>query len=140
MSWSSVRPYFEEVLTDRDYRLWTDGFGTNNVPSNVMDRAFHISINGLSGVRQNQTDQETEVSVELKTWYPGYADPTEAIDTAIAETQAIMQECVKPSRRVQTPGILTVVFNEAAVDPVGPTNDNAVMVTASYTVKVVIAV
>jgi hypothetical protein len=140
MSWSSVRPYFDTVLEELGYQNWPDGFGTDNVPSNLMDRAYHINIQTLTGIRQNQSDQETEIAVELKTWYKGYNDPAAAIDVAIAETQGIMQECVTPSRRTTTPGLMSVVFNEAGVDPIGPSNDNAVMVTASYTVKVVVAV
>lgn len=139
MSWAFVRPYFEEILREREYREWEDSFGTD-VAAGVMDKAFHVGVSRMTGRKQNQQDQETEIQVELRTWHVGYGKPVDALDEAIAESQAIMQECVKPSRRVQTPGLLNVVFNEAGVEPLAANNDNAVMVTASYTVRVIVAV
>lgn len=140
MSWSLARTYFDNILVAKGYEEWPDGFAIDNIPSNRLDKAYHISIRQFRGIRQNQSDQESEVQVEVRTFYKGYNNPKQAIDDSIYEAESLMKECVKLSNRTQTPGILNVVFNEAAVDPVAATNDNVVMVTQSYTVRIVIAV
>jgi hypothetical protein len=140
MSWSSCRPYIAAILDARGYTAWGDGFATDNIPANLLDRAYHVGIRHLGGLKQNQSDQESEATITLTTFYKGYGDPQAAIDTAIAENQAIMQDCVKPSNRTLTPGLLNVVFDEANIDPIGESNDNAVMVTATYTMRIIVAV
>ena len=140
MSWTEIRPYFENLLDAADHSQWSDGFASDNIPSNLLDRAYHIAIGPLVGISQNQQDQETQTTVTVRTFYKGYNDPKTAIDTAIEQTQLIMQSCVKPSNRVATGGIKNVIFSEANIDPIDGSNDNAVVVTANYTVRVILAV
>lgn len=143
MSWSNVRPYFNAILNQLEYREWVDGFATDNIPDSVLDKSYHVGLGPIDGIRQNQLDQETEFSVVLRTYHKGYRNSQEAIDTAVAEAEAIMKRLVKVEEidgRVNTAGILNVLFNEAAFDPIDASNDNAVVVTSSYTVRVVIAV
>lgn len=140
MSWSSCRPYFATVLDARGYTAWDDGFATDNIPAAILDRSYHVAIRHLGGLKQNQQDQETEMTVTLTTFYKGFNDPQAAIDTALSESQLIMQDCVKPATRTATAGVLNVVFDEANIDPIGESNDNAVMVTATYTMRVIVAV
>lgn len=143
MSWTVIRPYFNAILETKEYREWPDAFAVDNIPDNVLDKSYHVSIGLIAGIRQNQLDQETEVEVVVRTFHKGYANPQEAIDFAISETESIMKECVKVSDvggRVSTAGILNVVFNEAAFDPLDASNDNSIVVTSTYTVRVIVCV
>lgn len=140
MSWTGVRPYFKTQLESRGYELWPDGFNFENIPSNIMDRSYHVDISPITGDRQNQSDQESTLDVSVRTFYKGYRDPQEAKDKAIEESEEIMKLCVKPSNRAATEGILNVVFNEVTIDALDESNDNAVVATASYSVRVITAV
>jgi hypothetical protein len=140
VSWSEVRPYFRTILDTRGYGEWKDGFATDNIPASALDRSFHIQLGPISGLKQNQSDQESEVAVTLRTYYKGYRDPLEAIDFAISETEAIVKECVKVVNRAETTGILNVIFQESNIDPIDASNDNAVVVTSSYSVRVILDV
>lgn len=140
MSWTLVRPYFNAIMESAGFDEWPDGFATDNIPSNILDRAFHVQIGPITGTGQNQSAQETESTVTIRMYFKGFRDPQSAIDTAIEQTETVMKECVKPSNRTATPGIKNVVFNESNIDPIDASNDNAVVVTTSYSVRVILAV
>lgn len=143
MSWTVVRPYFNSVLTARGYTEHTDAFATDNIPATVMDKSFHLGLGPITGLGQNQMDQTTEMAVVLRTYYMGYRTPQEAVDIAIEEAEEILKQLVKVEEnagRTDTAGILNVVLNEVALDPIDASNDNAVVVTSSYTVRIVVAV
>jgi hypothetical protein len=140
MSFSAIRPYFESKLEAMDFSLWPDGFATDNIPSNVLDRAYHVSLGPLVGVRQSQADQETESVATVRMYFKGFNDPRVAIDEAIEQFETFMKSCVAPSARTLTDGIKNVVFNEANIDPIDASNDNSVVVTATFTVRVILAV
>lgn len=141
MSWVNVRPYFNSILEAKGYQEWPDAFATDNIPANVIDKSFHVQPGPFTGIRQNQLDQETECAVTIKTFYKGYRTPQLAFDEAILDTESIMKDCVKVSEiggRVNTVGILNVVFNEANIDPVDGSNDNELVVTSQYTVRIMV--
>lgn len=143
MSWNNVRPYFNSILEAQGYREWAEGFAVDTIPDTVLDKSFHVGLGPMEGIRQNQLDQETEVNVVLRTYYKGYRSSQEAIDTAVSESETIMKQLVKVADvggRVSTAGLVNVTFNEVAIDPIDASNDNAVVVTAGYTVRVVIPV
>lgn len=140
MSWSLVRPYFKTHLEARSHQEWPDGFNTENIPSSLLDKSYHVDINPIVGNSQNQSDQESTLTVTVKTFYKGYRYPQEAKDVAISEAEEIMKLCVKPSNRTLTTGLLNVVFDDLDIDAIGESNDNAVVATASYSVRVLTAV
>lgn len=143
MSWSVVRPYFNKVLTDRGYTEHPDAFATDNIPATVIDKSFHTGLGPIAGLGQNHLDQRTEMRVVLRTYYMGYRTPQEAVDLAIEESEEILKQLVKVEEnagRADTTGMLNVVLNEVALDPLDASNDNAVVVTSSYTVGIVVAV
>jgi hypothetical protein len=141
MAWSDARPFFKSRLDALGYTEWTDGFfSIENLPETIIDKAYHISPTSISGDRQNQTDQESTMTVEVRTFYSGFRYPVEAIDAAVEGSEEIMCSCVSPLSRTLTAGILNVVFISADVAPIDDSNDNAVIVTATYRVRVITAV
>lgn len=140
MAWSDVKPYFKTILEAKLHVEHPDGFNIENLPSTLMDKAYHVLIGPISGDRQNQSDQESTVTVTIKTFYKGFRYPQEAQDIAILETEEIMKSCVNLTTRTTTSGILNVVFDNSEIDPVGETNDNAVVVTSTYSCRVIIDV
>lgn len=140
MSWANVRPYFQGLAESAGFSEWPDGFAFDNIPSNLLDRSYHTTLGPLTGVRQNQTDQETNVDVDVRVFFKGYNNPAEAIDTAISEMESFVKSCVNPATRTETAGLLNVVFNELTLDPFDASNDNAIVATAGFTVRVIINV
>lgn len=141
MAWSDVRPFFKSKLDGLGYTEWPEGFFTaENLPDTVVDKAYHVIVNDISGDRQNQCDQESTLAVEMSTLHKGYRYPAEAIDAAVAGSEEIMSALVAPLARTMTTGILNVVFNKANIAPIDNTNDNTVVVTHSYSVRVITGV
>jgi hypothetical protein len=141
MAWSDVRPFFKTHLDLLAYTEWTEGFfDIANLPETLVDKAYHVIINDINGDKQNQADQESTLEVELSTFYKGYRYPAEAIDAAVAGSEEIMCALVSPLARTMTTGILNVVFNKANIAPIDNSNDNTVVVTHTYSVRVITAV
>ena len=140
MGWLDAITYIESVADSKGFDLWPDGFAFDNIPSNLLDRAYHITVTDLSGISQNQSDQETEVDMELRLFFKGFSNPRDAILTAVEETQGVVQLAVDAKTRISDSGILNMTFNSATVEPLGATNDNSVVVVASFRARVVLQV
>jgi hypothetical protein len=137
VSWTAVRPYFDTILESAGFAEWADGFATDNIPANILDRAYHVQIGPITGTGQNQSTQETEATVTIRMFFKGFVDSQLAVDTAIEMSETVMKDCVNPATRTTTAGIKNVIFNETNIDPIDASNDNAVVVTSSFTVRVI---
>jgi hypothetical protein len=140
MSWSLVRPYFKDKLEALNYAEWPDGFNFENIPANLLDHCYHITLGGFSGLKANHTDLDTQSVVTVRMFSKGYNDPALGIDNAIADCEAFVKSCVNVISRATTTGILNVVFSELVLDPLGPSNDNAIMATLTFNVRVILSV
>jgi hypothetical protein len=64
MSLTSVRPYFRTHCNALGFTEWMDGFNIENIPSTLIDMAYHIGPPQTTGISNNQGDQVTEAAVE----------------------------------------------------------------------------
>lgn len=139
MSVKDIRPYFDEILKARKYKEHADGFAIDNVPSTLLDRAYHVYFPSIVGEAGAQTLGQMDVRVALRTFYKGFRNPKAAIDLALSETEAIAKALTETARRTDQPGILNVVYGSTDFAPLGETNDSVVFVESSYTVRVLVA-
>lgn len=140
MAWADVRPFFRSHLEAQGFTEWTDGFyDIQNIPETIIDKAYHISMGTINGDRQNQTDQESTLNIEVRTIHKGFRYPAEAIDAAVEYANEIMCAVVSPQSRTTATGILNVIFNAVDIAPIDNSNDNTVVVTHAYSVRVITA-
>jgi len=121
-----------------DFELWPDGFNIENIPSNIMNKAFHVSIDSITGNGNNQWDQETALAVTINFFIKGYADPSLARDDAIIEAENIVKASVRPSERTLSQCIQNVIFESADFGQIADSNDNAVLATINFNVRVIL--
>jgi len=141
MAWSNVTPFFKSHLDALGYSEWSEGFfNIDNMPETIIDKSYHLTVSGIAGDKQNQTDQESTVEVEIRTIHAGFRYPAEAITAAVVGSEDIMCAVVSPLARTITTGLLNVVFNSVDIAPIDNSNDNAVVVTHTYSVRVITAV
>lgn len=138
MSLSTVRGYFRTKMDALVYQEWTDGFNFDNIPSTLLNKAYHIQSGTITGLRNNQNDQETSQIVTIRSFYKGFRDPASAIDTAVSETELIIKAMCAPTSRLATTGLTNVIFQDATLEPNSLSNDNIVKATLQFSVFVII--
>lgn len=136
---SAIKPWFRERLETLDFEEHVDGFNTDNLGEIDLDRAFHIRPITVNGGSINHTDQRTETDVEVKVFFKGGVNASEAIDDAIIGVEQIVKECCNVKNRTSD-GLLNVIFQRAEIEPRAVDNDNSVLVTFGFTVVVLLGV
>lgn len=136
---SAIRPWFKDRLESLDFEEHVDGFNTDNIGEIDLDRVFHCRVTGVSGGSINHTDQRTESDVELRVFFKGGVNASDAMDLAILEVESIVKECCNIVNRTSD-GLLNVVFQRAEIEPRATDNDNSVLVTFDFTVTVLLGV
>lgn len=139
MGLDAIKPWFKRRLETLDFEEHVDGFNSDNIGEIDLDRVFHVRVLTVSGGPINQTDQKTESEVEVKVFFKGGRDASEATETAVFEVESIVKECCNIKNRTSD-GLLNVVFDRASIEPRALDNDNSVMVTFDFTVNVLIGV
>lgn len=141
MSLRGSRAYFRERGEEMGLREWKDGFAFDNIPANIVDRAFHIESGLAVGVKLNQADQELNFSQTVRIFVKGFRNPASGIDTAIGLAEDFIKECVTaPTRLTQTSGIKNVVFESASFDADSASNDNLIVASLTFRVFSTLAV
>jgi hypothetical protein len=134
---SQIRPFFRTRLLDLRYREWTDGFNFENIPSNILDKSFHIST--PSGARRGAYDlqsQEIEQDVVIRVFLKGYRNPASAIDDALVRYDQILNTFLGPDRLGCA--IKNIYLQTMQILPLAPSNDNAVILEVSFTCLIII--
>lgn len=128
-----IRKYFVDRCKAIGLTEWTDAFNYENIPSNLINYSFFIESPVFEGVKAiSNYDQEINCRVEVKFFIKGYRTPKEAMDKAIEKSEALLKEVLKPTNRLGQ-CLKNVVFNSVNVEPFAGSNDNLIMVTASFT-------
>jgi hypothetical protein len=140
MSLSVVRPFFRSVLNSQGYTEWTDGFNSENIPSTILDKSYHIETFNFTGLRLNQLDQEIETDVTVSLFFKGYRDSSNAIDVSIQKVEDFIKEVLKPSSRVGqfANGIKNITLQGFSLEPKDATNDSLVKASVNFSVFVII--
>lgn len=133
MSLKQCLPYFRARCKAIGLKEWSDGFNFDNIPASIFDKAFHVQYGTMTGIKQNQQDQEINFPVTVRIFTKGYRDPANGIDSAVELTENLLIECLKPTNRlVQNSGIKNIVFETANYEPIDASNDNAVIATINF--------
>ena len=139
MSFSTIKPYFQEALSavHPDLKEWEDAFNLDNIPSSVLDKSWHIRLQPSSYVRAAHTSLLFRAPVTLSICFKGYRNPKEAVDTALEFADAIIKECTNPVRRLNQPKIKNVLPGIVDVREMGTTNDNVCVLELSFNCDVI---
>lgn len=141
MSLISSRSYLRARAEAIGLTEWKDGFNFSNIPSNIIDKSFHLEVGQAVGVKANQYDQELNFSHTVRLFVKGFRNPASGIDTAIARAEDYIKACVNAPNRVgQTNGIKNVIFENASFEAGDSTNDNLVVASLTFRIYSVLAV
>ena len=141
MSLTASRTYLRARAEAIGLKEWKDGFNFSNIPSNLIDRSYHIESNQAVGVKLNMSDQELNFAHTVRIFVKGFRNSAQGIDTAIEIAQTYIKECVTATNRVaQTNGIKNVVFENVNFDAQDTSNDNLIVASLTFRIFSVLAV
>jgi len=133
MSLAQIRPYFRNIINPLSYVEHQDGFAFDNIPSNLLDRSYHVQFGFILGSPLNQTDQRIESEVVVRLFFKGYRNVSESIDNTVDDAQAVIAECLKIGNRSdRTKGVVNVQLNTIDVLPFADSNDNNIIYEINF--------
>lgn len=141
MSFVNIKPYFQDRMraVNLDLNEWSDAFDINNIPAQIIDRAWHIRIGTMGYQGTKHECLAFAAPVDIKVCLKGYRTPVEAIDNAHTLADAIVKECCKSTNSLNQANIKNVIPNLVNVREIGPSNDNLVVLEISFNVLIYIS-
>lgn len=139
MSMTACKAYFRAQANAIGLKEWKDGFSFSNIPSNIIDKSYHLEAGPGVGVKLNQNDQEINFQMIVRIFVKGFRDPASGIDTAIALTEDLLEQALDPATRLtQTTGIKQVTFESVNFEPPIGDNDNLVIASVQFRVLTIL--
>lgn len=78
MSLHLIKPYFIDTLDKMALKRWPDAFSFDNIPSNIIDGAYHVLLLTANGVTTSNQHVEIIQPVEVRVFFKGYRDVEQA--------------------------------------------------------------
>lgn len=138
MSLTKTRQYFRDRLIELKLKEWVDAFNFENIPSNILDKSFHIENGQITGIKRNHTDQELNFPVTIRIFLKGYKTPVNAIDKSIELTENLIKNACNPVNALTQGGIKNIIFESASNRVLDPSNDNLVVCELNFRAFVII--
>lgn len=137
-SLATVRPYFELAMkaVDKKFKQHEDAFNIDNIPSSLLDCAWHLGIPNGSMVSFNQSCLSYNLPVTLNVWVKGYRTTLEAVDSGLKKAEAIIKECCRHSKRLNQTFIKNVLPTGFTVSALSGTDDNIARIELTFTILV----
>lgn len=137
MSLTAVRTYFRTRLNSLGYSEWDDGFNYENIPENIIDKAYHIENFEGEKVSLNQTDLEIDMKVVTRVYFKGFRTIKEALDMADEKIETILVEVLKPTNRLTgTSGLRDIQLDGFVKLPLAESNDNTILIEITWKAQV----
>lgn len=132
MSLTNVKPYFRTRLDTLNYVEWPDGFNFENIPSNLLDRAYHLTIGSItSGPADNKRHIFT-MPIVARIFLKGFVDPAAKIDDAVSQAETILASLLSIDDRLGT-DIKDIVPDAIDIVPLDGSNDNHLILEMNFT-------
>ena len=125
--------YMRTQLDSLGYSEWSDGFNFENIPSSIIDGAYHLEVGIISSQSANQRAHQFSFPVVLRVFLKGFSDPKSAIDDALLRGDNILGAVLSEANRLtQAEDIKDVVPNSITVQELSASNDNSVILQMEF--------
>jgi hypothetical protein len=131
VSFQAAREQFRTVLDSIGFNEWKDGFNTEDIPSSLIDGAYHLTSYSASAVSHNHTDLSVEQRIQVTVWRKGYKDFASGIDALNQDADLIFGTLLAPSNRL-TPALKSIKFVSMTIEPLAVSNDNSAKLTLDF--------
>lgn len=140
MTFSAVLPYFRARITAQGFTEWTEPFDAENIPSTLIDKAFHIDPPTFSGVVRDMNTQEFDATVAVSLFFKGFREPALALDESLVKAESAIVSCLNPVNfeGTELTGVFVNSVEFAAFDD--ELNDNIVVALMTFNVKAYVCI
>ena len=136
MSMSSVLPYFRTRMESLGYVEHRDAFDFENIPENILDKAYHLTLSPVDFIDANQTMHQISFPVVVRAFFKGYSndDSTSTLDDVIVETELIYADILSLANRLGI-DIKNVTPGGFVINPVSDSNQNDLVLEMEFTAQ-----
>lgn len=133
---SEVRSFIRSRVLEEDsaFKEWKDGFNSENIPSSILNKSYHVLISNPSNIVTENCLVDDNISAEVKLYFKGGKNIQDALDNAMETAYNIKLRSSNPSN--YTDVIKYVSVDSVIPDPL-PTNDNSILITLNYTLRII---
>ena len=127
--------YLKPILESNGLAEWKDGFNRDNIPKNILDKAYFMSY-GINTV-ENGINMEDNINVQIECFFKGFRDPQTAIDDSMELCNSIRLEILSPETIYQFAEMNILGINSVTQvpEPLSTTNDNSIIVTMEFNIR-----
>jgi hypothetical protein len=140
MSWTLIKPYFRSRLAAQNLTEWPDPFDLENLPMTIADRSYGFDIGQITGISNNQNNQETIVPITVKIILKGFRNISEAEDAGIAIAENLMKDSVKASNIKAVEGLHNVIFVGMNPQPFSTENESLILIEMDFETRIIFCV
>tara|TARA_R110000824_G_scaffold362789_1_gene550775 strand:- start:446 stop:868 length:423 start_codon:yes stop_codon:yes gene_type:complete len=139
MSLKPVRTYIKDRLTatDSSFKEHTDGFNTDNIGRNTLDKSYHILVDSVDNQESGGNYVQDSISIKVQLYYKGYRNIQSAIDSAIDQAHDFKLRAINPANWTST--VKSVVCDNIRTTTLDA-NDNVVIMEIDLTIMAASAV
>jgi hypothetical protein len=140
MIYSKVRQYINQIVlaTDSEFLEHKDAFNTNNVPSNIFDKAFHVFYS-VPSINRGQTVIDLSIDCTVTFYFKGFRCSQEALDFSMDLVGKVSRNCCKIENvnnfRETDDFPIQSCNPESQVPEPLENNDNAIIITLDLTAR-----
>ena len=142
MSFKPIRTFLTDRLIeiDSDFEEFDQGFNSEQIGANDLDKRFHIFYGNVTTTSANQNTTQDVVNAVVSLYFQGARTSTEALDDGMDIANRYRIECLKRMNYAGLMFIKNVVCNSIIAEPVDSTNDNSIKITLTFSISVMFGV
>ena len=132
MSTTLIPELFRTQMDGLGYEEWDDALNVENIPSTIIDGAYHVEIPSGEMTVINQHVLNEASTVNLRVFKKGFANTLTMRDEMLAERQTILCDILSPAVRLSS-GIKNIVADSWSITPLSDSNDNSAILEINFT-------
>lgn len=140
MSLVDVRAYIRARMDGLGHKEWEDGFNFDNIPSNLLNKSYHMEVLPIDAEQTNNRSMEFSYPMTVRLFVKGYRTPAAAIDKAIEYGETAIKDIVNAVNRSTNACIKNVLSGGLNVIPLSDSNDNSVVLEMSFVTTIIIEI
>lgn len=135
MSLASVRPFFRERLEALGYKEHNQPFEPEEIGANIVDDSFHLETGLITSGPANQALHAFSYPMTIRIYKTGYVNLNEAVDESMAIGDTVLNDLLQMSTRLSQEFIKDIILNSIQPTPLGPSNDNVIVLELNVTAE-----
>lgn len=129
MVFSKVKNIVKDEMISLGFSWWSDSFNFENVPSTLIDKSFHIDLDGE--VRQEEKDPRGSVFAlpyKISFVIKGFRDVDQGHSLALDSGEKIIKHFLSSQNELKEKGIININLDQGLVlSAKNPSNDNLIL-------------